>query len=82
MNALKSWSTRRLREAQLLGPDTKPWSRHGSTRYLWNQDALEGACHYTEEDQGEVLALQVPEVLRFPTEPHGNVAVRIDSEKT
>lgn len=55
MNALKSWSTRRLREAHLLGPDTKPWSRHGSTRYLWNQHALEAACLYTTEGQGNVL---------------------------
>jgi len=60
MNAFKSWSTRRLREAHLLGPHTKPWSRHGSTRYLWNQDALEAACVYTEEGQGEDLALHEP----------------------
>ena len=32
MNSLKSWATRRLREAGLLDEDTKPWERHGSTR--------------------------------------------------
>jgi len=58
MNAFKSWSTRRLREAQLLGQKIKPWSRHGSTRYLWNRAALEAACLYTEEGQGEDSALQ------------------------
>lgn len=58
MNTLKSWSTRRLREGNLIGPNIKPWSRHGSTRYLWNPTALEAACVYTEEGQGEDSALQ------------------------
>lgn len=60
MNSFKSWATRRLREAQLIGPNTKLWSRHGSTRYLWNQNALEAACLYTEDGQGENLALHEP----------------------
>jgi REP element-mobilizing transposase RayT len=58
MNALKSWSTRRLRETKLIGPHTKPWSRHGSTKYLWNQAAIQAACLYTEEGQGENSAKQ------------------------
>jgi REP element-mobilizing transposase RayT len=58
MNALKSWSTRRLREANLLGQQIKPWSRHGSTRYLCNHAALVAASQYTEEGQGEYSALQ------------------------
>jgi REP element-mobilizing transposase RayT len=60
MTSFKSWSTRRLREARLIAPGIKIWSRHGSTRYLWSDDALVAACLYTEEDQGEDLALHEP----------------------
>lgn len=42
MNELKSWCTRVLREFGLLGKEISPWSRHGSTRYLWSEkDVLE-----------------------------------------
>ena len=34
MNALKSWCTRRMVEAKLLERGVKAWSRHGSTKYL------------------------------------------------
>ena len=39
MDTFKAYATRRLREAGLLGPDTKPWARHGSTPYLWTEEA-------------------------------------------
>ncbi len=49
MNALKSYATRALRsEGGRLGP---VWSRHGSTRYLWKEDALAAACVYVLEGQ-------------------------------
>ena len=51
MNRLKAWSTRRLREAGLLAQDTKPWSRHGSTRYLWSDDDVEWAVEYVQAGQ-------------------------------
>jgi REP element-mobilizing transposase RayT len=60
MKTLKAWSTRRLREAGLIEPHIKPWSRHGSTRYLWNLAALEAACLYSAEGQGEDSALHEP----------------------
>lgn len=50
MNTWKSWATRRLREAGLVHRD-HIWARHGSTRYLWNQAALEGAIRYVREMQ-------------------------------
>ena len=51
MNSLKSWCTRKLRE-ELLMPDTiKTWSRHGSTRYLWNEKAVHDVCRYVTEFQ-------------------------------
>jgi REP element-mobilizing transposase RayT len=48
MNALKSWSTRRLREEQLVPSGDRVWSRHGSTRYLWGMNAVAAACAYVQ----------------------------------
>jgi len=53
MNSLKSWCTRKLRENKLLAEDTKPWSRHGSTRYLWDEKALHDTCRYVLEFQDD-----------------------------
>lgn len=55
MNALKSWCTRRLVDADLLPRGTKVWSRHGSTRYLWKPQQVETACRYVCEGQGDNL---------------------------
>lgn len=55
MNTLKAWSTRRLREAGLAGPEERLWARHGSTRYLWNEKDLEDAVEYVIEGQGPDL---------------------------
>ena len=54
MNAFKSWSTRGLQEeglVELVERGGRVWSRHGSTRYLWNHGAVEAACAYVR-DQG------------------------------
>lgn len=53
MTSFKAWSTRRLREAGLVLNERKVWSRHGSTRYLWNERAVEEACVYTLEAQDD-----------------------------
>ena len=55
MTAFKSWATRRLREAGLAKPDEKLWTRHGSTRYLWDNDSVVAAGRYTLEGQGDDL---------------------------
>ncbi|HWA98068.1 MAG TPA: transposase [Pirellulales bacterium] len=55
MSDFKAWATRRLREAGLLERDVRPWSDHGSTRYLWNERALEDACKYVVDCQGANL---------------------------
>ena len=55
MTSLKAWSTRRLREAGLVSEEIKPWSRHGSTRYLWRVDQVEAACSYVLDAQGDDL---------------------------
>ena len=51
MTSLKAWSTRRLRETGLIADGFKPWSRHGSTRYLWRGDQVEAACCYVLDAQ-------------------------------
>ncbi len=52
MNDFKIWAMRKLREAQLVDAEQKTWSRHGSTRYLWDERAVENACRYVVEGQG------------------------------
>jgi REP element-mobilizing transposase RayT len=55
MTSLKAWCTRRLREAGLVGEGVSPWSRHGSTRYLWRTEEVADACTYVLELQGRDL---------------------------
>lgn len=52
MNSFKAYSTRALREAGLVGDTRKVWSRHGSTRYLWNDEHLAAAVDYVLNGQG------------------------------
>jgi REP element-mobilizing transposase RayT len=55
MTSLKAWCTRRMRERLLIAAGEPLWARHGSTRYLWSVDDIEGACQYVEHAQGEAL---------------------------
>lgn len=55
MNAFKSWATRALRERGLVEAKARVWSRHGSTRYLWDAAAVHDACVYVVEGQGKAL---------------------------
>jgi hypothetical protein len=55
MSAMKAWATRKLRKEKLLGCETRPWSRHGSTRWLWTARAVEAACRYVVDGQGAQL---------------------------
>lgn len=55
MNDLKSYATRRMREAGLLSPDERPWSHHGSTRYLNTDFSVAAAVRYTLLEQGVLL---------------------------
>ncbi len=52
MDSFKAYSTRALREANLIDKETKPWSRHGSTRYLWTEEHIEKAVDYVVNSQG------------------------------
>jgi REP element-mobilizing transposase RayT len=55
MGQLKAWATRRLREARLRGAEEDVWAREGSTRYLYNGEALAAAVDYVVNRQGEEL---------------------------
>ncbi|MGB7202373.1 MAG: transposase [Pyrinomonadaceae bacterium] len=55
MNSFKAYSTRALRAANLIGKETKVWSRHGSTRYLWTEEHIEKAVEYVVNGQGGEL---------------------------
>jgi REP element-mobilizing transposase RayT len=46
----KSWATRRLREAKVR-PDTRIWTREGSTRYLFDHTGLARAIDYVLNQQ-------------------------------
>jgi REP element-mobilizing transposase RayT len=52
MNNLKSWCTRKMNESGLWNKDYSPWSRHGSTRYLWDEYSLHNAINYVLYRQG------------------------------
>ncbi|MBN4052635.1 transposase [bacterium AH-315-K20] len=43
---LKAWSTRRLRDAGMVDGQRRVWTRHGSTRYLFDAASVERAVDY------------------------------------
>lgn len=55
MNDLKTYATRRLRKLQLVSREKHVWSRHGSTRYLWDDAAVLDKADYVVRKQGEPL---------------------------
>jgi REP element-mobilizing transposase RayT len=57
MADFKAWASRRLREALGEEADRDRWTQHGSTRYLWTEDALAEKTAYVVEGQGEPMAV-------------------------
>jgi REP element-mobilizing transposase RayT len=53
MEAFKAYATRKLREAGLASQHSKPWARHGSTVYLWNEEQVNRAIDYVVLGQGD-----------------------------
>jgi REP element-mobilizing transposase RayT len=47
MDELKAYATRALRRAGFF-MDQKPWTRHGSTRYIKTQESLNAAIRYVQ----------------------------------
>jgi REP element-mobilizing transposase RayT len=57
MNALKAFATRRLNQFESNEKkNRKRWSRHGSTRYIWDDEGLASAVDYVIRGQGEPMA--------------------------
>jgi len=63
MNELKSYASRELNRLTGEGPDRKRWARHGSTRWLWNDEDVRHALQDVMDEQGEPMALYVAEEL-------------------
>lgn len=57
MTTMKAYSSRRLNESALDGPDRRRWARHGSTRYLWTRDDVRAVIEYVVREQGEPVAV-------------------------
>ena len=57
MNDLKSYASRCLNRRGLDEPVRKRWARHGSTRWLWEQENVSAAIRYVIEEQGERMAV-------------------------
>jgi len=55
MDSFKAYATKALRAAGLVDSARKPWSRHGSTRYLWTDDHIATAVDYVLNGQGDEL---------------------------
>ncbi len=55
LSDLKAWATRALREAGLVSDSAPVWAYHGSTRYLFTEEDVKGAMHYTMFEQGPDL---------------------------
>ncbi len=51
MQQFKAWGTRALRDSSDLAGDESPWTRHGSTRYLWDEQSVEAAIEYVRDWQ-------------------------------
>ncbi len=51
MGEWKAWSTRRLRASGLILAGQPVWTRHGSTRYLWNEQDIEPTVDYVMDGQ-------------------------------
>jgi REP element-mobilizing transposase RayT len=60
MNDWKAYASRNLNRAGVDTPQRKRWTRHGSTRYLWDEEAIERAVHYVLYEQGELMEVYPP----------------------
>jgi REP element-mobilizing transposase RayT len=63
MTEFKAYASRELNRVGSDAPDRKRWARHGSTRWLWEDEDLRDAVRYVTEEQGEPMALFVSEDL-------------------
>jgi len=57
MRSCKANASKRLNQAGFEDAQRKRWTAHGSTRYLWKEDAVAAAVEYTLHRQGNVMAI-------------------------
>ncbi len=57
LTALKAYASRAFNQSGLDLPHRRRWSRHGSTRYLWNRQAIDRAVSYVADGQGAPMEL-------------------------
>jgi REP element-mobilizing transposase RayT len=62
LNDFKTATSRHLNKVFETERDRRRWTRHGSTRYLWTEEAIAEKVHYVLHGQGEPMA-------RFPDDP-------------
>jgi REP element-mobilizing transposase RayT len=55
MSDFKAYASRRLREKLGEPANSKRWTQHGSTRYLWTDDSVLAAIEDVVTGQGDVL---------------------------
>jgi REP element-mobilizing transposase RayT len=55
LNDFKTAASRRLNKAFPAERDRTRWTRHGSTRYLWTEEAVAEKVNYALEGQGEAM---------------------------
>jgi REP element-mobilizing transposase RayT len=63
MNDFKAYASRELKRLRRDGIDRKRWARHGSTRWLWNDQEVQAALRYVIEEQGEPMAVFITDDL-------------------
>jgi REP element-mobilizing transposase RayT len=51
MTTFKAYATRALRAAGLIGGGERMWTRHGSTRAVWNEQSLQNVWEYVTNMQ-------------------------------
>ncbi len=57
MNTIKAYSSRQLNKANIDSNRINRWTRHGSTKYLWNNTEVEATIHYVVYEQGLPMAV-------------------------
>lgn len=68
MNAFKAYASRALNRSGSDGSSRTRWTRHGSTRWLWDKAHVNAAVEYVVNGQGEPLAVFVAANTEVPAD--------------
>ena len=61
LGQIKAWSTRRLRDSGQVTASERVWTREGSTRHLFFEEAVRAAIRYVLDEQGPDIRMTVSE---------------------